>query len=76
MLQHPMRNGFGNYSSGLVMGTLREESLVFMQYSNGKISDTEIVNVGARIRDLEILDGKRFIASTDDGRLLIFSAPA
>lgn len=75
LIQLP-KNGFGNYSSGLVMGTLREESLVFMQYSNGKISETEIVNVGARIRDLEILDGKRFIASTDDGRLLIFSAPA
>ena len=58
------------------MGTLRQASLVFMRYENGKVSDTEIVNVEARIRDLEVLPGQRLIASTDDGRLMIFSSPA
>lgn len=67
---------FGKYTGGLAMGTLRQASLVFMRYENGKVSDTEIVNVGARIRDLEVLPGQRLIASTDDGRLMIFSSPA
>lgn len=34
------------------------------------------VDVEARIRDLEVLPDKRLIASTDDGRLLIFSSPS
>ena len=66
---------FGKYSGGLAMGTLRQASLVFMRYENGKILDSEIVSVGARIRDLEILPDQRLIASTDDGRLIIFSSP-
>ena len=57
------------------MGTLRQASLVFMRYENGMVSDTEIVNVGARIRDLDVLPDQRLIASTDDGRLMIFSSP-
>jgi glucose/arabinose dehydrogenase len=65
---------FGKYSGGLAMGTLRQASLVFMRYENKKILDTEIVDVGARIRDLEVLPDQRLIASTDVGRLLIFSS--
>ena len=57
------------------MGTLRQTSLVFMRYEAGKILDSEIVNVDARIRDLEVLPDQRLIASTDDGRLLIFTSP-
>jgi glucose/arabinose dehydrogenase len=57
------------------MGTLREKSLVFMRYENKKIIETEIVYVDARIRDLDVLPDKRIIASTDDGRLLIFTSP-
>lgn len=67
---------FGKYSGGLAMGTLREASLVFMRYENGKVLDTEIVSVGARVRDLEVLPDQRLIASTDDGRLMIFSSPS
>lgn len=67
---------FGKYAGGLAMGTLRQASLVFMRYESGRILDTEIVNVGARIRDLEVLPDQRLIASTDDGRLLIFKSPA
>jgi hypothetical protein len=65
---------FGKYSGGLAMGTLRQTSLVFMRYENKRILDTEIVDVGARIRDLEVLPDQRLIASTDDGRLMIFSS--
>ena len=67
---------FGKYSGGLAMGTLRQASLVFMRYENGRILDSEIVSVGARIRDLEVLPDQRLIASTDDGRLMVFSSPS
>jgi hypothetical protein len=67
---------FGKYSGGVAMGTLRETSLVFMRYQGGRIRDIETVNVGTRIRDLEVLREQRLIASTDDGRLLIFKSPA
>jgi glucose/arabinose dehydrogenase len=69
------RDLFGKYGGGLVMGTLREASLVFMRFDNGKILETQISKVGARIRDLDLMPDQRLIASTDDGRLLIFTSP-
>jgi glucose/arabinose dehydrogenase len=69
------RDLFGKYGGGLVMGTLREASLVFMRFDNGKILETQISRVGARIRDLDLMPDQRLIASTDDGRLLIFTSP-
>lgn len=76
LIQIP-KNTFGKYSQQILMGTLREKSLVFMRYENKKIveNDIQIVNVDARIRDLDVLPGKRIIASTDDGRLLILKSP-
>jgi glucose/arabinose dehydrogenase len=74
LIQIPTQK-FGKYSGGIAMGTLRENSLVFMRYENKNITDTEIVYIGARIRDLEVLPDKRLIASTDDGRLMIFTSP-
>lgn len=75
LIQLP-KGKFGKYSGGIAMGTLRQTSLVFMRYEAGKILDSEIVNVNARIRDLEVLPDQRLIASTDDGRLLIFTSPS
>jgi glucose/arabinose dehydrogenase len=53
------------------MGTLREESLIFIQLTNrttvGQITE---VNVGERIRDLEINKDGHTIATTDSGKLL------
>ena len=66
-------NGFGKYSGGIAMGTLREMALVFMTFENGKITSSETVNIGARIRDLEVMPDQRIVASTDDGRLLFIS---
>ena len=54
------------------MGTLRENSLVFMELSNSKIVRTQIVEVDSRIRDLELMPDGRMIASTDEGELLLF----
>ena len=60
----------------IVMGTLREESLIFIQLTNrttvGQITE---VNVGERIRDLEISKDGHMIATTDSGKLLTV-APA
>jgi len=66
-------NGFGKYSGGIAMGTLREMSLVFMVFENGKVTASENLAIGARIRDLDVLPDQRIVASTDDGRLLFIS---
>ncbi len=66
----------GKFAGGIAMGTLRDESLYFMRYSNGRIGDTERVNLGARIRDLDLLPDQRLIATTDDGRILILTSPS
>lgn len=39
------------------------------------IYDSQIIDVGERIRDLDVLSDKRIIASTDSGKLLIFTSP-
>lgn len=69
------KDRYGKYAGGLVLGTLREASLVFMRFESGKILDTEISNVGARVRDLDLMPDGRLIASTDDGQLLLFTSP-
>jgi glucose/arabinose dehydrogenase len=52
------------------MGTLREMSIVFMKFENRKITTSEIVDIGARIRDLEVMPDQRLVATTDDGQLI------
>ncbi len=66
---------FGKYSGGIAMGTLLAKSLVFMRYKNKTITNSKIVYVGERIRDLGVLPDKRLIACTDSGQLLIFTSP-
>jgi glucose/arabinose dehydrogenase len=65
---------WGAWSSQIVMGTLREESLIFIQLTNrttvGQITE---VNVGERIRDLEISKDGHMIATTDSGKLLVIT---
>jgi glucose/arabinose dehydrogenase len=65
---------WGAWSSQIVMGTLREESLIFIQLTNrttvGQITE---VNVGERIRDLEISKDGHMIATTDGGKLLVIT---
>lgn len=64
--------GYGEISGALVMGTLREQSLVFLKYRDGAITSERIVRVGARIRDLDLMPDGRIVATSDDGRLLIW----
>jgi glucose/arabinose dehydrogenase len=63
--------GWGEWSRALVLGTLREEVLVFMKV-NAKMEVSESINVdfGHRIRDLEMLSNGSLIATTDSGKLI------
>ena len=70
LVQMPKR-GFDRFSGGLVMGSLRQEALVFMRLSNQQIVEKLEVPIGSRIRDLDLLSDGRLIATTDDGKLLI-----
>jgi glucose/arabinose dehydrogenase len=56
------------------MGTLREESLIFIEMRDRRTPGQVVkVNVGERIRDLELsLDGA-IVATTDSGKLLVIS---
>ena len=65
--------GYGELSGWLVMGTLREQSLVFLKYQDGAISSERIIRVGARIRDLDLMPDGRIVATSDDGKLLMWS---
>jgi hypothetical protein len=57
------------------MGTLREESLIFIELLEvKKVGKITTYPVGERIRDLEIGLNGEMIATTDSGKLLFISA--
>lgn len=63
---------WGQWSSQIVMGTLREESLIFVQLINRTtVGEISTVSVGERIRDLEMSKNGQIIATTDSGKLLV-----
>lgn len=64
-------SGYGTFSGGLVMGTLRQEALIFMRVANQRIVERREVPIGARIRDLDLMPDSRLVATTDDGRILL-----
>jgi glucose/arabinose dehydrogenase len=54
------------------MATLKEEALIFIQLtSKSTVGEVVKVDVGERIRDLEVLSDGRLVASTDSGKILI-----
>jgi glucose/arabinose dehydrogenase len=56
------------------MGTLRENSLFFIELiSKREVGEVVSVDVGERIRDLEVGSDGTIIASTDSGNLLFIS---
>lgn len=70
LVQLPVQ-GWGTWGRALVLGTLREEVLVFMKVSEGlEVLETVQVKVGERIRDLEVLSNGSLIATTDSGKLI------
>ena len=68
------KEGWGQWSNQLMMGTLAKQSLVLIKLDrNLAVTDQEIVAVGQRIRDLEVLSATQVLATTDSGKLLIIS---
>jgi aldose sugar dehydrogenase len=65
---------WGTWQSQLVMGTLREESLIFIQLRNRTtVGAIEKVSVGERIRDLDLAPDGTILATTDSGQLLMIA---
>jgi glucose/arabinose dehydrogenase len=74
LIQLPTGNSWGQWAGQLVMGTLREESLVFIQLrSRASVGEVIKVDVNERIRDLEMGKNNQIIATTDTGQLLFIS---
>jgi glucose/arabinose dehydrogenase len=74
LIQLPTASTWGEWSSSIVMGTLREESLIFIQMKNKRVvGQMQTVNVDERIRDLDITKDGLIIATTDSGKLLLIS---
>lgn len=68
------KDSWGQWSNQLMMGTLAKESLVLIKLDQSlAVTDQEIVRVGERIRDLEVLPSKQVVATTDSGKLLFIS---
>jgi len=73
-LVHLTGTQWGEWSGQLVMGTLREESLIFIELlDRKKVGKVSTVSIGERIRDLEIGINGEMIATTDSGKLLFIS---
>lgn len=74
LIQLPAASAWGQWSSSIVMGTLREQALIFIQMNNKRVvGQMQTVNVDERIRDLEITKDGSIIATTDSGKLLIIN---
>ena len=65
---------WGPWAGQIVMGTLREESLIFKELLDAKrVGKRTIHPVNERIRDLEIGAQGEMVATTDSGKLLFIS---
>jgi glucose/arabinose dehydrogenase len=63
--------GWGDWGGAIVLGTLREEVLLFMKINEKlEITQTVEVKMGDRIRDLEVLSTGGLLATTDSGKLI------
>jgi aldose sugar dehydrogenase len=70
LVQLPLQ-GWGDWGRALVLGTLREEVLVFLKVSDVfEVGESAEVDVGDRIRDLEVLSNGALLATTDSGKLI------
>jgi len=75
LIQLPANSSWGPWSSSIVMGTLRELSLIFISMkSKNEVAQMKKVEVGERIRDLEMSKNGSIIATTDSGKLLLITA--
>jgi glucose/arabinose dehydrogenase len=70
----PKNASWGKWAGQIVMGTLRENALIFIELTSPKnVGEIAEVIVGERIRDLEVDIEGTIIATTDGGDLLFIS---
>jgi len=74
LIQLPAGSYWGGWSEQLVMGTLANQSLIFIQLlDKQRVGEVVSVDVGQRIRDLEVLGSGIMVATTDSGQLLLIN---
>ena len=74
LVQIPSDRQWGDMKDQVVMGTLIEESLIFLELtSKRRIKEVRREYIGERIRDLEIGTDGALVASTDSGKLLFIT---
>lgn len=74
LIQLPATSNWGSWSEQLVMGTLANQSLIFIQLlDKQRVGEVVSVDVGQRIRDLEVLGSGVMVATTDSGQLLLIN---
>ena len=68
------KDGWGSWSDQLLLGTLKEQAVVLIKLDQ-KLAVVEQVkvDVGHRVRDLEVLPSGVAVATTDSGQLLLIS---
>ncbi len=77
LIQLPASSNWGGWSEQLVMGTLAEQVLIFIQLlDKQKVGTVVSVDVGQRIRDLEVTSMGSILATTDSGQLLLITPAA
>lgn len=77
LVRLPKVSAWGDRGGMIVMGTLAEESLIFLERkTKRRITEVERQFIGERIRDLEIGANGEMIATTDSGKILFISRGA
>jgi glucose/arabinose dehydrogenase len=77
LIQLPTSSTWGSWSEQLVMGTLANQSLIFIQLlAKQRVGAVVSVDVGQRIRDLEVTSTGSILATTDSGQLLLITPAA
>ncbi|MGA1610257.1 MAG: PQQ-dependent sugar dehydrogenase [Candidatus Nanopelagicaceae bacterium] len=74
LVRLPRTAQWGNKRGAIVMGTLAEESLIFIERtSKRKMKEVERIYIGERIRDLEVGANGELIATSDSGKILFIT---
>ena len=75
LIQLPTSSTWGSWSEQLVMGTLANQTLIFIQLlAKQRVGAVVSVDVVQRIRDLEVTSTGSILATTDSGQLLLINA--
>jgi glucose/arabinose dehydrogenase len=83
LLLLPTGERWKNYSGWIAMGTLAQQSLIFIEILNLKNKTSDAVDIkvgkvlnsyiGERIRDMDLTTNGELVATTDSGKLLFIS---